>query len=42
MIENARSQPPSATSRALTGEGWVVVPATLRTVQRRSASRACP
>jgi hypothetical protein len=42
ITEKAFSQPPSATSFALTGEGWVVVPATLRTSQSRSASSASP
>ena len=42
ITEKALSQPPSATSFALTGEGWVVVPATLRMSQSRSASRASP
>lgn len=42
ITENAFSQPPSATSFALAGEGWVVVPATLRTSQSSPASSASP
>ncbi|MCH6168929.1 hypothetical protein [Pseudonocardia alaniniphila] len=42
ITANALFQPPSATSRALAGEGWVVVPATLRVSQSRSASSASP
>ncbi len=40
MTANALSQPPSATSRALTGVGWVIVPATFRMSHSRSASSA--
>ena len=42
ITANALSQPPSATSRALTGDGWVIVPATLRMSHSRSASSANP
>ena len=38
----ALSQPASATSRALTGDGWVIVPATLRMSHSWSASSANP
>src|SRR5215471_19015218 len=42
MTANALSQPPSFTSRALTGDGWVMVPATFLTSHSRSASSAAP
>ncbi len=40
--ENALFQPPSRTSLAFTGDGCVMVPATLRMSQRRSAPSASP
>ena len=42
MTANALSQPPSRTSRSFTGEGWVMVPATLRTSHSRSQASASP
>ena len=36
MTANALSHPPSATSRALTGDGWVIVPATFLMSHSRS------